>query len=167
MSVAVLDTDPQGTSRRWWHAAQNAGTPLPFPVTYASAKQLREPTGADVVFVDTPPGEAGVIDAAINAADLVVVPTQPSPADLDRVWPTLRITAHKPTAVLFTRAKLGTLLITEARDVLDEHDIAVFTTVILDREHVKHAWASPPTNLNGYTDVLDEILEATNTKHKD
>ena len=165
LGVEVFDTDPQGSARRWWHAASAAHTPLPFPVSYASAQQLSAHEGADLVLVDTPPGDTTIIDAAIDAADLVIVPTQPSPADLDRVWPTLRITAHRPTAVLFTRAKLGTLLIADARAVLEEHDVAVLKTPILDREHVKQAWASPPADLNGYDDVLQEILAATTPQH--
>ena len=53
--------------------------------------------------VDTPPGTAGVIDAAIDAADLVIIPSGAAPADIDRVWPTLDLTTHRAAAMALSR----------------------------------------------------------------
>lgn len=161
LTVHLLDTDPQGTSLAWAADATESGAPLPFPVTYAEARDLAHPPHADLVIVDTPPGHAKVIDAAIDAADLIIVPTQPSPADIKRAWPTLEVTAHRPTAILLTRAVLNRRLLADVRAELEEEGVAVLATPILDREHVKQAWGSAPRDLDGYDDVLTEILEAT------
>lgn len=161
LDVRVLDTDPQGTALQWAADAEVAGTPLPFAVSYAAASELTRPPAADLIIIDTPPGHADVIDAAIDAADLIIVPTQPSPADIKRAWPTLEVTAHRPTAVLLTRASLNRTLLADVRAELEDEGVAVLATPILDREHVKQAWAGPPRDLNGYDDVLREILAAT------
>lgn len=161
LSVRLLDTDPQGTSLAWASDAAAAGEPLPFTVAYAEARDLTHPPHADLVIVDTPPGHAKVIDAAIDAADLVIVPTQPSPADIKRAWPTLEVTGHRPTAILLTRAVLNRRLLADVRSELEDEGVAVLATPILDREHVKQAWGSTPRDLNGYDDVLTEILDAT------
>lgn len=161
ITTHVLDTDPQGTAQQWAADATAAGEPLPFSVDYATARELTRPTGAELVIIDTPPGNAKVIDAAIDSADLVIVPTQASPADIKRAWPTLEVTAHRPTAILLTRVSLHRTLVAGVRAELEDEGVAVFTTPILDREHVKQAWAATPSDLNGYDDVLREIIHAT------
>ena len=166
LDVRVLDTDPQGTALQWAADAAAAGTPLPFRVDYATARDLAHPPRAEMLIVDTPPGHAKVIDAAIDAADLIIVPTQPSPADINRAWPTLEATAHRPTAVLLTRASLNRTLAADVRAELEDEGVAVLKTPILDREHVKQAWASTPRDLNGYDDVLREILDATSDQQE-
>ncbi|OBG11806.1 chromosome partitioning protein ParA [Mycolicibacterium fortuitum] len=161
LRVRVFDGDPQGSATEWAKDARAAGHPLPFPVTYVSAKDLANLNHTDdLVIIDTPPGHAKVIDAAVDVADLIIVPTQPSPADMRRVWPTLQVTAHRPTAVLIARASLNRSLLSAAREELEAEGVAVLNTPILEREHVKQAWGTTPANLNGYNDVLTEILEA-------
>ncbi|MBS4730577.1 hypothetical protein MSM1_20390 [Mycobacterium sp. SM1] len=41
-----------------------------------------------LTIIDTPPGSARIIQDAIDAADLVLVPCGASPADVQRLWPT-------------------------------------------------------------------------------
>ena len=101
-----------------------------------------------------------MIDAAIDAATAVLVPTGASPLDLMRAWPTLQVTAHRPTAVLLTQVMLGSKLANEARAALEDEGVAVIATPILRREHVRQAFASVPRDLVGYDDVLGELLSA-------
>lgn len=96
LSVIVLDADPQGSALLWADAAERAGDPLPFPVVTADATTMVNPPDADLVIIDTPPGYPALIDAAIDAASVVLVPTGASPLDLMRAWPTLQVTAHRP-----------------------------------------------------------------------
>lgn len=156
--VTLLDADPQGTASEWASDAAGGGTPLPFPVIPARLP-LQIPEAA-LVIIDTPPGTAGVIQAAIDAADLVVVPTGVSPLDVRRVWPTLEITAHRPTAVLLTGVALGTRLAAEAAALLAEEEIPVIGTPIVRREAIKHAYGTIPAHKHGYDDVFTEIQEA-------
>ncbi len=102
--VRVVDADPQGSASSWADRAAFLGTPLPFEVSAGTAAEVRvlssEP--GELVLVDSPPGTAAAIDAAVDAADLVIIPTGPRAADIDRVWPTLDITQHRPATILLT-----------------------------------------------------------------
>jgi chromosome partitioning protein len=165
MTVVVLDADPQGSALLWANAAAAAGEPLPFAVVEAaSVPAITNPPTAELVIIDTPPGFPDLIDAAIDAADFVLVPSGASPLDLMRVWPTLQVTAHRPTAVVLTQIMLGSRLAGEARAALEDEGVAVVETPILRREAVRHAFASVPRDLVGYDDVLHEILDALTEK---
>ena len=93
-------------------------------------------------------------------ADLVIVPTGASPLDVRRVWPTLEITAHRPTAVLLTGVDLRTRLADEVRALLETEGVPVISTPILRREDVRRAYGTTPGRWHGYDDVLTELLEA-------
>jgi chromosome partitioning protein len=153
MDVAVLDADPQRSATEWM--LDTAGG-IPFPVI-ESNRRFDIPVN-DLVFVDTPPGTSGVIDSAVAAADLVIIPCGPSPLDIRRVWPTLEITAHKPTVVLLTAVDLRARLGEEVRSALEQQGVTVLKTPVVRREIVRRQYGSVPTNLNGYDDVLAELV---------
>jgi len=157
VEVALVDADPQGSALEW--AADAADGPLPFPVVPAS-RPLGAVSGHEITIIDTPPGTAQVIQEAIDVADLVIVPTGASPLDVRRVWPTLEITAHRPTAVLLTGVDLRTRLADEVRGLLEGEGVPVIGTPILRREDVRRAYGTVPARLYGYDDVLTELMEA-------
>lgn len=83
--VLLVDADPQGSARDW--AAARSGS-SPFPVIALDRptihRDLPELTlNFDHVVIDGPPRVSELARSAIIAADLVVVPVQPSPYD---VW---------------------------------------------------------------------------------
>lgn len=158
LDVVLVDADPQGSALEW-AADACADGPMPFPVAPAS-RPLTAERDRDLTIIDTPPGTAQVIQEAIDVADLVVVPTGASPLDVRRVWPTLEITAHRPTAVLLTSVDLRTRLADEVRALLEAEGVPVIGTPILRREDVRRAYGATPTRLHGYDDVLTELLEA-------
>lgn len=158
LNVVLVDADPQGSALEW-AADATADGPMPFPVVPAS-RPLAAEHDCDLTIIDTPPGTAQVIQEAIDMADLVVVPTGTSPLDVRRVWPTLEITAHRPTAVLLTSVDLRTRLADEVRGLLEAEGVPVIGTPILRREDVRRAYGASPTRLHGYDDVLSELLEA-------
>lgn len=159
MTVELLDADPQRSAGEWADDAAQAGDPLPFPVRTVTARSLRPTPGVDLSIVDTPPGTASVIAPSLEVADLVVIPTGVSPLDVRRVWPTLEVTAHKPTVVLLTGVALNTTLAAEVRAALDDEGVAVATTPILRREGIRKAYGTAPRwPLYGYDDVLDELM---------
>jgi chromosome partitioning protein len=158
IDVVLIDTDPQGSALEW--AAAAAGDDrLPFSVVPAS-RPLGIDLDRELTIVDTPPGTAQVIQEAIDIADLVVVPTGASPLDVRRVWPTLEITAHRPTAVLLTGIDLRTRLADEVRTLLESEGVPVISTPIVRREGIRRAYGTTPANLHGYDDVLTEVMEA-------
>lgn len=83
--VLVVDADPQGSARDWLAART---TPAPFalvgldrPTIHRDIDTIRDTY--DVVVIDSPPRVTDIARSAILAADLVVIPVQPSPLD---VW---------------------------------------------------------------------------------
>ncbi|MCT2061625.1 ParA family protein [Dietzia cinnamea] len=160
-STELLDADPQGSATSWAEIAAEGGTPLPFPVTPANKITLARPGEKDLTVIDTPPGAADIIQAAIDAADVVVVPTAPSGLDLQRVWPTLEASAHKPAGVLITSAELGTKLLELTKDALEDEGVFVFENIIGKRQAIRQAFGTVPMTFYGYRDLLDEIIEVT------
>ena len=84
-TVLLVDADPQGSALDW--AAARNGAPL-FPVVGLPKSSIHKELPAlasnyDVVIIDGPPRVYDVARSAIMAADLVLVPVQPSPYD---VW---------------------------------------------------------------------------------
>ncbi|MCU0839592.1 MAG: ParA family protein, partial [Rhodospirillales bacterium] len=79
--VAVIDTDPQGSLAAWWNARE-AGTPrfaqANLDYLHGDLEQMRR-AGIRLVFIDTPPAVTDTIARIVAYADLVVVPTRPSP----------------------------------------------------------------------------------------
>lgn len=108
--VALLDTDPQGSLRRW-HALrgerpQAAALHFEAPAGWripAALDRLR--SEADVLVLDTPPHADTDSRIAIRSADLVLVPLQPSHADLWAMEATLEQAAAegRETALLLNR----------------------------------------------------------------
>ncbi len=82
--VALIDTDPQGSLSQWWNARE---AERPFFVRAsdkgleADLDKLRD-GGVRLVIVDTPPAITATIGHVIAQAELVVIPTRPSPLDL-------------------------------------------------------------------------------------
>lgn len=58
------------------------------------------------IVIDTPPGDVRIVRAAVEAADVVLIPTRPTLLDVDRVQATLAVTdeAGRPAAVLSARS---------------------------------------------------------------
>ena len=89
-SVLVLDTDPQGTASEWVQAQEGDG---PMVAGAPSAEKLErelERLGAsyDAVVIDGSAQLKGATGSIIRVSDLVLIPIQPSPAD---IWATENI----------------------------------------------------------------------------
>ncbi|MBF0851759.1 AAA family ATPase [Gluconobacter sp. R75690] len=84
--VTVIDADPQGSALDW--SAQRARERLPrlFGVIGLARDTLHHEApalaqGVDHVVIDGPPRVAALLRSALLAADLVLIPAQPSPFD--------------------------------------------------------------------------------------
>lgn len=159
IKVEVFDTDPQGSATRWAEVAEANGDPLDFPVEHLNAKQLlSRPTSDGWQIVDTPPGQASEIQAAIDTADLVIVPTHPAPLDIDRVWPTLKTVTHRMAGVLLIGVHERRLLYQDTRDIFEEQGVPTFYNFVPDREDIKNLFGTNPDNLYTFDDICTEIL---------
>ncbi|MBS4729888.1 hypothetical protein MSM1_16565 [Mycobacterium sp. SM1] len=77
-----------------------------------------------------------------------------------RAWPTLEVTAARPTVVLLTAVALGTNLVAAAVEAFADEGVPVFASSIPRREALKQAYGTAPSwPLYGYDDVLKEVLE--------
>lgn len=85
--VVISDTDPQGTAADWFNQRRKSGieTPRYVPLTLADLadkKAALEEAGASYLFIDTAPS-IGAVNADLFAiADTILIPLNPTPADL-------------------------------------------------------------------------------------
>jgi chromosome partitioning protein len=108
LSVAVLDVDPQGSLGEWYELRERRlGEPetgLVFRTAsgWGAKREARAlARDHDVVVVDTPPKSDLEARHAIESADLVAVPVQPTAVDLWATRPTLEMVERGgPPAVL-------------------------------------------------------------------
>lgn len=162
--VTILDADPQGSASSWAERAAHRGTPLPVPVEPVAAGGIaaaaaRCPLGGLVV-IDTPPGTASAIDAAVDAADLVLIPSGAAPADVDRVWPTLDLVTHRAAAIVLTAVDLRTGLAHDVPAHLRAAGAPVLSTIIRRRQAITETFGTAPTHLYDYADLWREIAAA-------
>jgi chromosome partitioning protein len=105
--VALVDIDPQG-SLAAWHALRaerlgNGRTGLDFAAItgWRTAAEVERRAGNhDIVVVDSPPHAETEAKLAIRAADLVILPVQPSPMDVWATRPTLDLAAQEKVPAL-------------------------------------------------------------------
>lgn len=157
-TVEVRDVDPQGSASEWADRASETAE-LPFTVTVANQRTVSKPSTAKWVIIDTPPGNAGTVEAALKIADFVIIPTQPAAMDIDRMWATLQVTEGMPRAVLLTKAFANTKALAAALSVLEANGVPQFETIIAKREAVAGAFGQTPGELAGYDQVADELVE--------
>lgn len=105
--VAILDVDPQGSLGTWYEAREDRlgedGTGLEFRTASGwgarrEARSLARSHG--YVVVDTPPKTDVDAKPAIDAADFVIVPVQPTPVDLWATAQTFEMAAREDTPAL-------------------------------------------------------------------
>lgn len=101
--VALIDTDPQGSLSDWWNA-RSVATPRFVQTTperlEADIARLRE-TDIDLVIIDTPPALTEAVATTLRAADIVVVPTRPSPHDMRSIGATVSLAEELGKPLLF------------------------------------------------------------------
>ena len=104
--VALLDTDPQGSVTRWHEERRRRGDGRAAPLFFDRPSGWRVPNALDrlrrdrdIIVVDTPPHAGTDAKVAIRAADLVLMPLQPSPADLWASEGTRKLAAEERRAL--------------------------------------------------------------------
>lgn len=94
-SVLLLDADPQGSALDWSQRRNQNGHPRLFGAVGLARETLHQEApqlarSADHVVIDGPPRIAALARSALLAADLVLIPVQPSPYD---VWASAEMVA--------------------------------------------------------------------------
>ncbi|GAA1563512.1 ParA family protein [Brevibacterium picturae] len=159
-SVEVWDADPQGSAIAWSDYAEGDETPLSFPVLGIHPRKVSQPsTGESWTIVDTAPGDPATINAAITRADLVVIPTGPGGADVDRAVETMNgVPAGIPALLLLNSYSKSEKESWETWRSIQASDMAAFDTRIPRRAAIQRSYGKPIYELHGFERLLDEII---------
>src|SRR3984893_18381703 len=87
-SVLLVDADPQGSALDWAEQRDRAGRPRLFGIVALAPQTLHREVpdlakSVDHVVIDGPPRTTALVRSAMLAAELVLIPIQPSAFD---VW---------------------------------------------------------------------------------
>lgn len=143
--VILIDADPQGSALDWSQQRAREGLPRLFGVVGLARDTLHREApelarDADHVVIDGPPRVAGLMRSALLAADLVLIPVQPSPFD---GWASAEILAllrearlYRPQLVarfVLNRCGARTIIARETAHTLVDHDPPVLAATIGQR----------------------------------
>jgi len=131
--VALIDTDPQGSLSHWWNA-RAAREPLFVkvgPFELEKALEHLNSSGIKLALIDTPPAITESISYVIGRADLVILPTRPSPHDLRAVGATVDIANRhgKPLLFVVNAATQRARITGEAAVALSQHGTVAPVTI--------------------------------------
>ena len=143
--VTVIDADPQGSALDWSQQRSREGLPRLFGVVGLARDTLHREApelarDVDHVVIDGPPRVAALMRSALLAADLVLIPVQPSPLD---GWASAEMLAllaeariYRPDLLarfVLNRCGARTVLARETAETLADHDPPVLASTIGQR----------------------------------
>ena len=157
-NVLLIDSDPQGSTRDWNEANQGSILPVVGLDRETLPKDLLAiAKGYDYVVIDGAPQIAKMSAAAVKAANLVLIPVQPSPYDIwacadlvDVVNARQEVANGRPKAAfVISRMIKGTKLSVEVSDALKDYGIPVLENSTTQRV------AYPTTAAEGHTVLVE------------
>ena len=135
--TVLVDLDPQASASKWGDSRE-AESPVVISCQASRLEKVLETArdgGAQLVVIDTAPHSESSALAAIRAADLILIPCQPSILDLRAIANTIDLVklAKKTATVVLncvpTRGSLGD----EAADAIKEYNIPIAPVRICQR----------------------------------
>ena len=154
--VLLIDADPQGSALDW--AACRAADPL-FPVIGLPRPKLHKEVSAHVphydhILIDGPPRVNELARSAIMAADLVVIPVQPSPYDVwaakdivDLIKEAAPYRENIKSVFVINRKIINTAIGRDVAEALAGYDIPVLAAQIAQRVSFAESAANGSTVL--------------------
>jgi chromosome partitioning protein len=167
--VLVVDADPQESALQWRNMSEESELPfqvvaLASPTMHKELPRLLDNAAYEIAVIDCPPGGArkgdGITRSAILAADLVILPVQPTPLDYQAAGSMLPVLADVTTIrdirllLLINRKQANNRLGREAREAaaaffrMDGVDIKVLKTEVANLTAFAEAPASGRTVLD-------------------
>jgi len=139
--VALVDIDPQASLGTWWRerngtdAARHSVEVVEVAGYRVGNELTRLKRAFDLVIIDSPPHAETEARLAVRAADLVLVPVQPSPMDIWATQPTIELarSARKPVMVVLNRVPPRGKVVDQMRTRLTESGVPVAATAIGNR----------------------------------
>jgi len=131
--VVLIDIDPQGSLADWWNERE-AEMPAFAQTTVArlaSDIEVLRQQGFKLAIIDTPPAITMAIQSVIQVAELIVIPTRPSPHDLRAVGATVDLCERsgKPLLFVVNGATPKARITHEAAIALSQHGTVAPVTV--------------------------------------
>ncbi|HEX8555945.1 MAG TPA: ParA family protein [Sphingomonas sp.] len=123
--VVLIDIDPQGSLSEWWNERDTefpAFAQTTVQRLQADLEVLRQ-QGFRLAVIDTPPAITMAISGVIQVAELIVIPTRPSPHDLRAVGATVDLCerAGKPLIFVVNAATPKARITSDAAVALSQH----------------------------------------------
>jgi chromosome partitioning protein len=131
-TVSLVDLDPQSTATRCVRESDGA---IPLPINES---------GADITLVDTPPRlDSVMFSRALNMADVLIVVTTPSPADLFASEDTIKLIRRhqreRDTFLLFNQVQPRTALSQQISERSEQLGVRALTTFFTRRQAYQHS----------------------------
>jgi chromosome partitioning protein len=131
--VVLIDIDPQGSLAEWWNERE-AEMPAFAQTTVArlvSDLEMLRQKGFKLAVLDTPPAITMAIQSVIAVAELIVIPTRPSPHDLRAAGATVDLCerAGKPLIFVVNAATPKAKITYEAAVALSQHGTVAPVTI--------------------------------------
>ncbi|HTW54087.1 MAG TPA: ParA family partition ATPase [Candidatus Sulfotelmatobacter sp.] len=143
--VIVIDADPQGSALDWSEQRAREGLPRLFGIIGLARDTLHREAPdlarhADHIVIDGPPRVAALMRSALLAADIVLIPAQPSPFDgwasgeMLKLLDEARIFCPQLVArFVLNRCAARTVIARETAAALADHDPPLLATRIGQR----------------------------------
>jgi chromosome partitioning protein len=143
--VTLIDADPQGSALDWSQQRAREGLSRLFGVVGLARDTLHREApelarDVDHIVIDGPPRVAGLMRSALLAADLVLIPAQPSPFD---GWASAEMLSllgeariYRPQLAarfILNRCAARTVLARETTETLADHDPPALMSAIGQR----------------------------------
>jgi chromosome partitioning protein len=144
-AVVVIDADPQGSALDWAQIRAHSALPRRFGVMGLARETVHQEVPefaktVDDIVIDGPPRVTALARSAILAAEVVLIPVQPSPYD---VWASAEVVSlvtealiFKPTlraAFVVNRAVVRTVIGREVRSAVVPHGLPVLQCGVSQR----------------------------------
>jgi chromosome partitioning protein len=169
--VLLVDADPQGSAMRWQEDAE-----WPIAVIRMDSRKLHQKLSGvvgdnyDVIVIDTPPSDLGIVASAMRIATHIVVPMAPTPAEYDRLGDVRALVEETSAlradgvpdpvvAVLLTRTVPGAASTGVYRDLVREDGLTVLRPEVRRLERYSQALGMPVMRAaqSAYGDAVTEL----------
>jgi chromosome partitioning protein len=138
--VGMIETDPQGTVSKWGRRRAN---PEPRIACVSTAIEIERTllflrrNGYTLAMIDTAPTDNALSMRAFNAADLCLIPTRPSPADIEAALPTLDAIRKldKPFAFVLNQTPARSFRLSEAAMALNAVGVLALPYIVQRNDH--------------------------------
>lgn len=159
-AVSGLDLDPDQSWLKWYRSGA-----LPYEVVSGDRDDLHDQVASissEMVVIDTPPNDEGVVFKAAGIADEVIIPLAPTTFDVGRLVTTMKTVADvermrgRPLAsILLTRWQPNLKVTQEVVALLEERQAPLLNSRI--RQLTRYTEFTTPNYLDEYEAVLKEL----------